>query len=226
MNSANRIPQAPQSVSRQMAPQRQQSQQAEISRQGYGGSSHGRQAQANGIPSGQPSLNGSGGDAYREGISGRRTNDQFQQRQNDITMRQGNRENAPRTERSNWQTHRNTSYGREAWRGNENGFNRNWDSNWRNNDRYNWSSYRSTNRTIFAGSRYAAPYRGYNYQRFGIGFSLSPAFYGSQYWLNDPYAYRLPEAYGPYRWVRYYEDVLLVNTYSGEVVDAIYEFFY
>ena len=32
--------------------------------------------------------------------------------------------------------------------------------------------------------------------------------------------------YGPYRWVRYYDDVLLVDVYSGEVVDVIYDFFW
>ncbi|WP_409574764.1 RcnB family protein [Sphingopyxis sp. PET50] len=33
-------------------------------------------------------------------------------------------------------------------------------------------------------------------------------------------------AYGGYRWVRYYNDALLVDTYSGEVVDVIYDFFW
>ena len=31
---------------------------------------------------------------------------------------------------------------------------------------------------------------------------------------------------GPYRWVRYYDDALLVDIYSGEVVDVIYDFFW
>ena len=60
----------------------------------------------------------------------------------------------------------------------------------------------------------------------GIGFTLGNLFYSDRYWLNDPWQYRLPEVYGPYRWVRYYDDVLLVNTYSGEVVDVIYDFFW
>ena len=59
-----------------------------------------------------------------------------------------------------------------------------------------------------------------------IGFRLGNLFYGNRYWINDPWQYRLPEVYGPYRWVRYYDDVLLVNTYSGEVVDVIYDFFW
>nr|WP_269748161.1 RcnB family protein [Alteripontixanthobacter muriae] len=59
-----------------------------------------------------------------------------------------------------------------------------------------------------------------------IGIQLGSAFYGSRYWINDPWQYRLPEVYGPYRWTRYYDDVLLVNIYTGEVVDVIYDFFW
>jgi Ni/Co efflux regulator RcnB len=51
-------------------------------------------------------------------------------------------------------------------------------------------------------------------------------FFGNRYWINDPWRYRLPEVYGPYRWVRYYDDVLLVDEYSGEVVDVIHNFFW
>ena len=46
------------------------------------------------------------------------------------------------------------------------------------------------------------------------------------YWIGDPYSYRLPEAYGPYRWVRYYNDALLVDLRSGFVVDTVYGIFY
>ena len=34
------------------------------------------------------------------------------------------------------------------------------------------------------------------------------------------------EFYGPYRWVRYYDDAVLVDIYSGEVVDVINNFFW
>ena len=47
-----------------------------------------------------------------------------------------------------------------------------------------------------------------------------------RYWIQDPWQYRLPQVYGPYRWVRYYDDVLLVDIYSGEVVDVIHNFFW
>ena len=52
------------------------------------------------------------------------------------------------------------------------------------------------------------------------------AFFGQNYWIGDPGYYRLPPASGPYRWVRYYDDVLLVNIYTGEVVDEIHDFYW
>ena len=54
---------------------------------------------------------------------------------------------------------------------------------------------------------------------------ITPVF-GNRYWINDPWQYRLPAVYGPYQWVRYYDDVLLVDTYTGEVVDVIHNFFW
>ena len=38
--------------------------------------------------------------------------------------------------------------------------------------------------------------------------------------------YRLPRSYGPYRWVRYHNDALLVNLYTGEVEDVVYDVFW
>ena len=51
-------------------------------------------------------------------------------------------------------------------------------------------------------------------------------YYQPDYWLDDPWQYRLPPVYGPYRWVRYYDDALLVDIYSGQVVDVIDNFFW
>lgn len=102
----------------------------------------------------------------------------------------------------------------------------NWDRRWRDNNRYNWYSYRRTNPSIYRWGTYYSPYRNYSYRRLSIGFTLDSLFYGSRYWINDPWQYRLPDVYGPYRWVRYYDDALLVNVYDGEVVDVIYDFFW
>jgi len=104
---------------------------------------------------------------------------------------------------------------------------RRWNNNdWRRDNRYNWSSYRTQHRDLYRAGRYYSPYSNYRYNRLSIGFFLEPLFYGQNYWIDDPYQYRLPEAYGPYRWVRYYDDALLVDIYSGEVVDVINDFFW
>jgi hypothetical protein len=112
------------------------------------------------------------------------------------------------------------------WRGNDGRQNGGWNSGWRNDRRYDWQGYRNQNRQLFSAGRYYAPYRNYSYRSLDIGFFLDPGFFGSNYLIDDPYDYRLPPAYGPYRWVRYYDDVLLVNIYTGEVADVIRNFFY
>ncbi len=100
-----------------------------------------------------------------------------------------------------------------------------WDSSWRSDRSYDWRGYRSRYSSLYNLSNYYDPYRS-GYRRFSIGFSLWPSYYSSRYWLNDPWQYRLPPAYGPYRWVRYYNDALLVNIYTGQVVDVEYGFFW
>ncbi|MGJ3626168.1 RcnB family protein [Sphingomonas sp. MMS24-JH45] len=64
------------------------------------------------------------------------------------------------------------------------------------------------------------------YRRFGIGVTLSSALFGQDYWIGYLFADRLPEPYGPYRWVRYYDDALLVDVYTGRVVDVVYGMFW
>ena len=100
-----------------------------------------------------------------------------------------------------------------------------WSGDWRRDYRYDWRRYRDRNRTLFRLGSYYDPY-GWGYRRFSIGLNLWPSYYGSNYWMNDPWQYRLPPAYGPYRWVRYFDDALLVNIYTGQVVDVLYNFFW
>lgn len=102
---------------------------------------------------------------------------------------------------------------------------RDWKKDWRKDKRYDWWNYRSRYSSLYRLGRYSDPY-GWGYRRWSVGYNLWPSYYGSNYWLNDPWMYRLPPVYGPYRWVRYYDDALLVNIYSGHVVDTIYNFFW
>lgn len=101
-----------------------------------------------------------------------------------------------------------------------------WSHGWRQDNRYDWRGWREQNRDDFHAGRYYAPYRDYSYNRLGIGVYLQPLFFGSDYWISDTDYYHLPPAYGPYHWVRYYNDAIMVNTYSGQVADVIYDFFW
>jgi len=113
--------------------------------------------------------------------------------------------------------------GNRQWNGDRTGV---WNRDWRRDSRFGWQTYRNQHRDVFRMGRYYSPYNNWSYRRLGIGFMLQPLFFSQDYWIDDPWMYRLPEAYGPYRWVRYYDDALLVDIYSGEVVDVIYDFFW
>jgi Ni/Co efflux regulator RcnB len=100
-----------------------------------------------------------------------------------------------------------------------------WSTNWRHNNRYDWQNYRHHHRSHFHLGFYFDPF-GWGYQPFQIGWRLWPAYYSSRYWINDPWSYRLPYAPPGYQWVRYWNDALLVDTWTGEVVDVIPNFFW
>ena len=100
-----------------------------------------------------------------------------------------------------------------------------WDTNWRHNHRYDWYNYRHHHRSLFHLGLYFDPY-GWGYQPYSIGWRLWPSYYSSRYWINDPWYYRLPYAPPGYVWVRYWNDALLVDTWTGTVVDVIPSFFW
>ena len=104
---------------------------------------------------------------------------------------------------------------------------RRWDNGWRQDRRYDWRSYRNRYGDRYRVGRYYAP-RGwsYGYRSFSVGLFLNDLLYANNYWINDPYAYRLPPAYGTLRWIRYYDDALLVDVRDGYVVDVIRDFFW
>lgn len=136
--------------------------------------------------------------------------------------RNSNNRNWSNTNRNDhWRDNRRAD-NRRDW----NDSNRRWNRDWRHDQRYDWNRYRNSNRHVYRVGRYNAPYRNYVYRRVSIGFALSPLFYSNRYWINDPWQYRLPPVHGPYRWIRYYDDALLVDIYTGEVVDVIHSFFW
>jgi Ni/Co efflux regulator RcnB len=100
-----------------------------------------------------------------------------------------------------------------------------WNPNWRNDRTYNWDYWRHHHRSQYHLRRYRDPY-GWRYQLFSIGWRLWPNYLLSTYWINDPWMYRLPPAPPGTRWIRYYNDALLVDMWSGEVIDVIHNFFW
>lgn len=90
---------------------------------------------------------------------------------------------------------------------------------WGRND---WRANRNTNRNLYAGGNWRAPFR---YNQFRAGARIAPAYYGQRYWINDPWRYRLPQVRGNQRWVRHYNDVVLVDYRRGRVIDVIRGFY-
>ena len=109
------------------------------------------------------------------------------------------------------------------WNGDRDG--QRWSSQWRRDPRYDWQRYRQHNRWVFNLGSYYDPF-GWGYRPLSAGFTLYSGYYRSSFWIDDPWQYRLPPVYGPYRWVRYFDDAVLVDIYSGQVVDVIRDFFW
>jgi Ni/Co efflux regulator RcnB len=89
--------------------------------------------------------------------------------------------------------------------------------------REDWRDYRRTHREVYARGNWRAPFR---YQAWDRGARLKPAYYSSRYYITDPHRYRLAPARGDLRWVRHYNDVLLVNVRTGSVVEVNRGFFW
>ena len=102
-----------------------------------------------------------------------------------------------------------------------------WNRGWRDDRRFDYRQYRTQNNYLFRLPRYQVPRGwGHGYRRFTPGLTLSAGLFDRGYWIDDPFAYRLPPAYGPYRWVRYYNDALLIDLRSGVVVDTVADLFW
>jgi len=91
--------------------------------------------------------------------------------------------------------------------------------------REDWRDYRRSNRALYRRPAYVGP-RGYTYRQLPVGYRLAPAYWGSRYVIADPYRYRLPRPAAYQRWVRYGNDVVLVNTRTGRVVAVHNGFFW
>ncbi len=86
---------------------------------------------------------------------------------------------------------------------------------WGRND---WRGYRDANRGLYRGGGWRSDYR---YRSFSPGVRIGVGYYNPRYYLNDYGRYRLPRPGFNQRWVRHYNDVLLIDVRSGYVVDVI-----
>jgi len=96
--------------------------------------------------------------------------------------------------------------------------------------RRDFSNYRNYHQNFRASQRFrAAPYRrppGYFARRWSWGQTLPSFFWTRDYWLTDFYAYDLPPPpYGAI-WVRVGDDALLIDQYTGEIIEVDYGIFY
>lgn len=69
-------------------------------------------------------------------------------------------------------------------------------------------------------TRYVAPYSGWTYRTVTPGYRLQPGFYSNRYVVN-PGQYRLAPVGRFQTWVRYGDDLLLVNTRTGRVLQVL-----
>lgn len=132
---------------------------------------------------------------------------------NSMAMQRGDRDN-DRNRGGNWNNDRRN--------------NRGWDN--RRNDNRPRADFRRYQRNFAAPQRFRAPvYRrpaGWYSHRWTFGEFLPTAFFARGYWIDNFYNFGLMDPpYGTV-WVRYGSDALLVDRYTGEVIQVVYRVFY
>lgn len=92
--------------------------------------------------------------------------------------------------------------------------------------REDWRDYRRSHADVYRRGGYNGP-RGYRYRPVNVGYRFAPEYYGRNYWINDYQTYRLARpGYGYQRYIRYGNDVVLVDTRNGRAVNVFNGFFY
>jgi len=82
---------------------------------------------------------------------------------------------------------------------------------------------RADRNVVRTHTAYVAPVRNWSYRPVTVGYRLQPAFYGSNYYISDYGAYHLQAPRNRFlRWIRYGNDLLLVNIRTGRVLQVIH----
>jgi Ni/Co efflux regulator RcnB len=69
---------------------------------------------------------------------------------------------------------------------------------------------------------YAAPYHNWRYRPVSVGHRLDRVYYSPRYYISDYGYYHLRTPRPWERWIRYGDDLLLVNLRTGRVLDVIH----
>ena len=134
---------------------------------------------------------------------------------NNFTQGNGSNNNRPDANRGN--DNRGNNFGRND---NRPGSVRN-DSRWNQYHR----SFNAPHRFQYRGPTYHRP-PGFTYRRWSYGEFLPSLFWGSSYWINNSSYYDLMPAPPGTVWVRYGDDAVLIDRYTGEVIQVEYSVFY
>jgi Ni/Co efflux regulator RcnB len=96
--------------------------------------------------------------------------------------------------------------------------------------RRDWSGWRRDHNSFRPSHRYHGPNyhrpSGWYYRRWSFGDFLPSLFWSSQYWISNYDMYDLPPPPPGATWVRYGNDAVLIDRFTGEVIDVEYDFFY
>ena len=90
-------------------------------------------------------------------------------------------------------------------------------------DLSDYRRYRADHRSAFRTTAWKSNLK---YRAFRTGARIPAAYYSPRYSLTNYRAYRLPTPHANQRWVRNYNDVLLVNVRTGTVVKVVHNFYW
>lgn len=94
----------------------------------------------------------------------------------------------------------------------------------RSNQRADWQRWRDSHRNDYRRGHWRAPFR---YRAFATGAVMPRSYWGSRYYVNNWRSYRLPHpGHRYYRYVRHYDDVLLIDTRSGRIIRVYHSFYW
>jgi Ni/Co efflux regulator RcnB len=126
-----------------------------------------------------------------------------------------------REDRRDWRQDRRAD--RREWRQDRREDRREWRQDRRADRREDWQRWRDSHRDVYRRGTWRAPFA---YRNFSIGMTVPRSYWAPSYYVNNWGTYRLPAPGSRwYRYVRHYDDLLLINTRNGRVV-RVYRNFY